>query len=60
MFQMLSIKERVQDLNKQWREASEVKTPRDITAEFLVKSKLRDLNDAVKVGFTHTLTYSLI
>lgn len=30
-------------------ECMEVKPPRDITAEFLVKSKLRDLNAACKV-----------
>ncbi|CAL1527211.1 unnamed protein product [Lymnaea stagnalis] len=46
--QMLTQKERVQELHKQWKEASDVKPPRDITAEFLVKSKLRDLNAAIK------------
>ncbi|XP_005100139.1 lysine-specific histone demethylase 1A [Aplysia californica] len=46
--QMLTLKDKVQELHKQWREASDVKPPRDITAEFLVKSKLRDLNAAVK------------
>jgi len=46
--QMLTIKDRCAELHKQWREASEVKPPRDITAEFLVKSKLRDLNASVK------------
>ena len=47
--QMLNQKDTVQELHKQWKEASEVKPPRDITAEFLVKSKLRDLNAAIKV-----------
>lgn len=46
---MLSLKDKVEELHKQWKEASEVKPPRDITAEFLVKSKLRDLNAACKV-----------
>ncbi|GFS22769.1 lysine-specific histone demethylase 1A [Elysia marginata] len=46
--QMLNQKDTVQELHKQWKEASEVKPPRDITAEFLVKSKLRDLNAAIK------------
>ena len=46
---MLSLKDKVEELHKQWKEASEVKPPRDITAEFLVKSKLRDLNSACKV-----------
>lgn len=45
---MLSLKDKVEELHKQWKEASEVKPPRDITAEFLVKSKLRDLNAACK------------
>ena len=46
---MLTLKEKVEDLHRQWKEASEVKPPRDITAEFLVKSKLRDLDAACKV-----------
>ncbi|KAK0056688.1 lysine-specific histone demethylase 1A [Biomphalaria pfeifferi] len=46
--QMLAQRDRVQELHKQWKEASDVKPPRDITAEFLVKSKLRDLNAAIK------------
>ncbi|GFN75552.1 lysine-specific histone demethylase 1a-like [Plakobranchus ocellatus] len=46
--QMLNQKDTVQELHKQWKEASDVKPPRDITAEFLVKSKLRDLNAAIK------------
>ncbi|XP_056016199.1 lysine-specific histone demethylase 1A-like isoform X1 [Ostrea edulis] len=45
---MLSLKDKVEELHKQWKEATEVKPPRDITAEFLVKSKLRDLNTACK------------
>ena len=49
VLQMLSLKDKVEELHKQWKEASEVKPPRDITAEFLVKSKLRDLNSACKV-----------
>lgn len=47
---MLTVKERVEELHKQCKEAAEVKPPRDITAEFLVKSKLRDLRAACKVG----------
>ena len=45
---MITLKEKIEELNKQWKEASEVKQPRDITAEFLVKSKLRDMNAACK------------
>lgn len=48
LHQMLSLKDKIEELHKQWREASDVKPPRDITAEFLVKSKLRDLNAACK------------
>jgi lysine-specific histone demethylase 1 len=45
------LKDRIEELHKQWKEASEVKPPRDITAEFLIKSKLRDLKVAGKVLF---------
>uniref|UniRef100_A0A3Q1F6J5 Lysine-specific histone demethylase n=1 Tax=Acanthochromis polyacanthus TaxID=80966 RepID=A0A3Q1F6J5_9TELE len=46
---MVSTKERVKELHQQYKEASEVKPPRDITAEFLVKSKHRDLTALCKV-----------
>ncbi|XP_010877932.1 lysine-specific histone demethylase 1A isoform X4 [Esox lucius] len=45
---MVSTKERVKELHQQHKEASEVKPPRDITAEFLVKSKHRDLTALCK------------
>ncbi|ELT96770.1 hypothetical protein CAPTEDRAFT_124163 [Capitella teleta] len=45
---MLTLKDSISDLNKQWNEASKVKQPRDITAEFLVRSKLRDLTAACR------------
>lgn len=47
---MVSTKERVKELHQQYKEASEVKPPRDITAEFLVKSKHRDLTALCKVS----------
>lgn len=47
---MVTTKERVKELHQQYKEASEVKPPRDITAEFLVKSKHRDLTALCKVG----------
>ena len=47
--QMSATKERVKELHQQYKEASEVKPPRDITAEFLVKSKHRDLTALCKV-----------
>lgn len=48
--QMVNTKERVKELHQQYKEASEVKPPRDITAEFLVKSKHRDLTALCKVS----------
>uniref|UniRef100_A0A3Q3FKS7 Lysine-specific histone demethylase n=1 Tax=Kryptolebias marmoratus TaxID=37003 RepID=A0A3Q3FKS7_KRYMA len=45
---MVSTRERVKELHQQFKEASEVKPPRDITAEFLVKSKHRDLTALFK------------
>uniref|UniRef100_A0A8D3BC82 Lysine-specific histone demethylase n=1 Tax=Scophthalmus maximus TaxID=52904 RepID=A0A8D3BC82_SCOMX len=45
---MVTAKERVKELHQQYKEASEVKPPRDITAEFLVKSKHRDLTALCK------------
>ncbi|XP_035685902.1 lysine-specific histone demethylase 1A-like isoform X6 [Branchiostoma floridae] len=43
-----SLYEKIKELHGQWKEASEVKPPRDITAEFLVKSKHRDLSATCK------------
>ncbi|RZF33524.1 hypothetical protein LSTR_LSTR008170 [Laodelphax striatellus] len=45
---MLTVKEQIEDLNKQYKEFSENKGSRDITQEFLIRSKLRDLNSACK------------
>uniref|UniRef100_A0A8C2DJD7 Lysine-specific histone demethylase 1A n=1 Tax=Cyprinus carpio TaxID=7962 RepID=A0A8C2DJD7_CYPCA len=45
---MVTTKEKVKELHQQYKEASEVKPPRDITAEFLVKSKQRDLTALCK------------
>uniref|UniRef100_A0A4X2M3C9 Lysine-specific histone demethylase n=1 Tax=Vombatus ursinus TaxID=29139 RepID=A0A4X2M3C9_VOMUR len=45
---MVNLKEKIKELHQQYREASEVKPPRDITAEFLVKSKHRDLTALCK------------
>lgn len=42
--QMVQIKEKVKQTHKEYQDALKVKEPRDITSEFLVKSKLRDLN----------------
>lgn len=49
LVQMVTTKEKVKELHQQYKEASEVKPPRDITAEFLVKSKQRDLTALCKV-----------
>ena len=53
---MVTTKERVKELHQQYKEASEVKPPRDITAEFLVKSKHRDLTALCKVTATRPLS----
>uniref|UniRef100_A0A671S484 Lysine-specific histone demethylase n=1 Tax=Sinocyclocheilus anshuiensis TaxID=1608454 RepID=A0A671S484_9TELE len=45
---LVATKEKVKELHQQYKEASEVKPPRDITAEFLVKSKHRDLTALCK------------
>uniref|UniRef100_A0A8C9WJT4 Lysine-specific histone demethylase n=1 Tax=Scleropages formosus TaxID=113540 RepID=A0A8C9WJT4_SCLFO len=45
---MVATKEKVKELHQQYKEACEVKPPRDITAEFLVKSKHRDLTALCK------------
>lgn len=45
---MLSLRDSIVDLNRQWKDASRARPPRDITAEFLVRSRLRDLTAACK------------
>ncbi|XP_033635222.1 lysine-specific histone demethylase 1A-like isoform X2 [Asterias rubens] len=46
--QLLVLQDKIKELHKQYKEVSEAKSPRDITAEFLVRSKMRDLNTALK------------
>ncbi len=48
--QMYDLKLKIEETHRQFKEASEVKPPRDITAEFLVKSKQRDLQCLCKVN----------
>lgn len=48
---MLDVKDRVAELHKQHKELSESKQSRDITQEFCLRSKMRDLNAACKVGY---------
>ena len=43
---MLALRERILALNKQHKEESDNKEPRNITDEFVHRSKLRDLNNA--------------
>lgn len=45
---MLNVRDHVEELNKQYKELSESKQPRDITQEFLLRSKLRDVTAACK------------
>lgn len=57
---MVNLKEKIKELHQQYKEASEVKPPRDITAEFLVKSKHRDLTALCKVkDHIHTVCHSV-
>lgn len=42
--QMVKTKEKVTQTHKEYQDALKIKEPRDITSEFLVKSKFRDLN----------------
>nr|CAD7198115.1 unnamed protein product [Timema douglasi] len=45
---MIALREKVDDLNKQYKDLSDSKGPRDITQEFVVRSKLRELNISCK------------
>lgn len=49
IFQMVSLQERVSKLTKQWNELNETRGQRDITQEFALRSKLRDIHHANKV-----------
>ncbi len=56
---MIELKDKIEQLHQHWKEASEVKPPRDITAEFLVKSKQRDLHASCKVRWYPTPSNSM-
>ncbi|XP_023709378.1 lysine-specific histone demethylase 1A [Cryptotermes secundus] len=45
---MLALREKIDELNKQYKEQCESKGPRDITQEFVLRSKLRDLNNSCR------------
>ncbi|PSN47346.1 Lysine-specific histone demethylase 1A [Blattella germanica] len=45
---MLTLKEAIEELNKQYKEQCDDKGPRDITQEFDLRSKLRDLNNSCR------------
>jgi hypothetical protein len=49
-FQMLVLREKIEELNKQYKEQCGVKGPRDITQEFDLRSTLRDLNNRCRVS----------
>jgi len=53
---MLALKEKIEELHKSFKEVSEVKGPRDITADFAVRSKQRDVNAACQVCTLQTDT----
>lgn len=46
---MLAVKEQIKEQNQQYKEMMESKAQRDITQEFVVRSKQRDLSIACKV-----------
>lgn len=51
LLKMIAIKDRLAELNKQYKDMTESKLQsRDITQEFVLRSKLRDLHNACKVG----------
>jgi lysine-specific histone demethylase 1 len=45
---MIAIKERLAELDKQYKEMVDNKQLRDITQEFVLRSKLRDLHNVCK------------
>lgn len=45
---MISIKEQLAELDKQHKEMSKSKEPREITQEFIFRSKLRDVRNLCK------------
>ena len=47
---MISLQEKVSKLTKQWNELNESRGQRDITQEFALRSKLRDIHHAQKVN----------
>jgi hypothetical protein len=49
-FQMLALREKIEELNKQYKEQCDSKGPRDVTQEFVFRSKLRDLNNSCRVS----------
>lgn len=54
---MLAVKEQIRDLNQQHKELLESKSARDITQEFVIRSKQRDLSIACKVSVCVGTTY---
>jgi len=49
--QMINTKDKIEELSKQYKAQSESKGNRDITQEFVLRSKLRDLNNECRVCF---------
>jgi len=46
---MVALKEKIKELHESYKKVSEVKGPRDITADFAVRSKQRDVSAACQV-----------
>jgi hypothetical protein len=53
---MLALREKIEELNKQYKEQCESKGSRDITQEFVLRSKLRDLNNSCRVSVLYKMT----
>jgi len=49
-FQMLTLREKIEELNKQYKEQCEVMGPRDIAQEFALRSKLKDIKNSCRVS----------
>lgn len=56
--QMVELQEKIKELHKQLKEAEDQKVVKDITSEFLVRSKNRDLSVACKVRWKNDQGFS--
>jgi hypothetical protein len=59
LLQMINTKDKIEELSKQYKAQSEAKGNRDITQEFVLRSKLRDLNNECRVCLTKITTLAI-